>query len=99
MSPARRSRGRSVRQNFRREQFRKKGNGQSGTRMVTHPRGKTRADISGKYPQGENRGRKAGQNNSNLALHNISIGGSPVMRGLPSHGTGGQGKGVGLLAI
>jgi hypothetical protein len=41
--------------------------------MVTHPGGKTRAEISGKYPQGENRGKKTGHNNSNLALQDISM--------------------------
>jgi hypothetical protein len=37
MQPVRRSRGRSVRQNFPWKQFRVKDNGQSGNRMGTHP--------------------------------------------------------------
>ena len=36
MQPARGSRGRSVRQNFRGKQFLKKDNGPSGIRVVTH---------------------------------------------------------------
>jgi hypothetical protein len=46
MQPVRGSKGRSVRQNFPGKQFRRKDNGPSGIRVVTHPERKTRAAFS-----------------------------------------------------
>ena len=73
MRPVRRSRGRSVRQNFRRKQFQRRDNGHSVNRVVTHPEGGARAAFSEQQLKSENQGRKAGRNNRSLALLDISM--------------------------
>jgi len=46
--------------------------------VVTHPEKGDRAAFSELKPKGSSQGRKAGQNNRSLALHNISMKGNEM---------------------